>query len=105
MVSDEWLGLLPLTGGGVVLQPFERTQLAAQRAWDQRPAVEWLRRGEAELVLLFRPDAMPGLWTSRWTPEMREALDEAYVLSHRLGNTDVLRPRESRRAPPERAAP
>lgn len=95
VVSDEWLGLLPLARRDVVLQPFERTQLAEQGAWDQDPTVEWLRRGEAELVLLYRPEGLPGLWRSRWSSEMRAALEEAYVVTYRLGATDVLRPRRT----------
>ena len=103
VATDEWLGLLPLVGKRVELQPFERTHLAASGAWNPAEAGRWLREGRAELVLLFRPDGMPGLWTSRWSPEMRRALEEAYVVRERIGSTDVLVPR--RASPLEDGAP
>jgi hypothetical protein len=76
-----------------VLQPHERKHLVTHGQWDQAPAVEWLRCGEADLVLLYRPEGLESLWQGMWTPEIRAALAQSYVVERRIGSTLVLRPR------------
>lgn len=93
VLAGQWLGLLPLAEHDIVLQPHERTHLVKHGLWNQAPAVEWLRRGEAELIVLYRPEGLEGLWQGMWTPEMRAAMDEAYVEQDRIGSTRILRPR------------
>ena len=94
VVTGQWLGLLPLAGLDIVLPLHERKHLVTHGQWDQIPAVDWLRRGEAERVLLYRPEGLEAWWQGMWTPEMLAALEQSYVVEQRIGSTMVLRPRD-----------
>ncbi|MDA8016035.1 MAG: hypothetical protein MPN21_01205 [Thermoanaerobaculia bacterium] len=93
IVAGQWLGLLPLADRDVTLQPHERQHLVTHGHWDQKPAVDWLRRGEAEMILLYRPPEIAELWQGMWTQELRKAIEECYAVEEFIGSTQVLRPR------------
>lgn len=94
VLADETMGLLPMVGKDIVLQPFELTQLARQGLWDDGRVVADLRAARFGLVLVNDGPATPAFWVrERWTPRMRDALREAYVPTGALAGATLYRPR------------
>jgi hypothetical protein len=92
VLADEALGLLPLAGRSVHVQPFELTQLAYRGAWDPAPFLAELDRREFAAVLVYKVPWSP-IHRTRWTPEMLELLERGYDASGVVGHTVVYRPR------------
>jgi hypothetical protein len=88
ILADEYMGMLTLQGRPLHLQPFEVTQLARAGKWDQTPLLESIKNREFAVILLFdRP------WVQeRWTPEMLDAITEAYILADSLAENLVYKP-------------
>jgi hypothetical protein len=84
VLADEYMGLLPLAGRPIYIQPFEATQLANSGLWDQSPFLEAIERQEFSLVLIFRVGGS-GFERARWTPEMLEAIDTHYKKVNEVG--------------------
>jgi hypothetical protein len=92
VVADEELGLLPLAGRPVHVQPFELTQLARSGAWDPAPFLAELDRGDFAAVLVYRVPWSP-IHRTRWTPEMLARLERGYRPAAMIGHTVVYRPK------------
>lgn len=87
VVADEAMGMIPLNGKGLYIQPFAQKQLVDAGLWDQRPFVEAIKRGEFSMILLYKD------WRSdRWTDEMLSAIRASYRLERTVGDTDVYHP-------------
>jgi 4-amino-4-deoxy-L-arabinose transferase-like glycosyltransferase len=93
VLADEALGLLPLDGRPVHVQPFELTQLAHRGAWDPAPFLAELDRRAFAAVLVYRVP-WSEIHRTRWTPEMLERLERGYDASGVVGHTVVYRPKE-----------
>lgn len=94
VLADETMGMLPIAGRPILLQPFEMAQLARQGIWDPSPVVADLRRGRFGLVLVADGPATLPAWThERWTDEMLEALHERYEATGSLADATLYRPR------------
>lgn len=97
VLTDEQMGLLPLTGRSIYLQPFELTQLANEGVWDQTPLLEAIRRQEFGAIMIFEVRGVD-LVEERWTPEMLAQVRRAYRPTARIGDdfayVAVYRPRE-----------
>jgi hypothetical protein len=96
ILADEYMGLLVMNEREVFLRPFHFTQLAHQGRWDQSKLVADLRAGCFSLILVSdqRPVFSEALVSSRWTEEMRAAIQETYEPTQVLAGTTVYRPRE-----------
>jgi hypothetical protein len=92
VLADEDMGLLPVDGRPIVIQPFEMTQLARAGRWDQRPFLDELDRQAFAAILIYRVPGL-GLERQRWTDEMLGVIDRRYVFDQRVGLTEVYRPR------------
>ena len=92
VLADEDMGLLPLDGRPIVIQPFEMTQLARAGRWDQRPFLAELDRQAFGAILIYRVPGL-GLERQRWTDEMLRVIDRRYVFERRIGLTEIYRPR------------
>lgn len=92
VLADEDMGLLPLDGRPITVQPFEMTQLARAGRWDQRPFLDDLERQAFAAILIYRVPRL-GLERQRWTDEMLRVIDRRYVLDQRIGLTEIYRPR------------
>ena len=92
VLADEDMGLLPLDGRPIAIQPFEMTQLARAGRWDQRPFLDALERQAFAAILIYR---VPGLALERqrWTDVMLRVIDRRYVFDQRIGLTEIYRPR------------
>jgi len=91
ILADEHAGLLILAGRRIVLQPFEMTQLAAAGLWDETPLLDAMRRGEYPLVLMYNPMRNPELRMERWSPRMRQVINQYYRAEMQAAETLVYR--------------
>jgi len=94
VLADEELGLLPLAGRAVELQPFELSALARRGSWDEAPLLAALERQEFELILMYRVPWSP-LHRTRWTPAMLERIERKYERVGAVGPTVLYRPRRA----------
>lgn len=91
ILADEHAGLLTLAGRRISLQPFEMTQLAAAGIWDETPLLDAMRRGEYPLVLMYNPMLNPELRMERWSPRMRQVINQYYRAEMQAAETLVYR--------------
>ena len=91
ILADEHAGLLTLAGRRIILQPFEMTQLEAADLWDETPLLEAMRRGQYPLVLMYNPMMNPQLRMERWTPRMRQVINQYYRAEMQAAETLVYR--------------
>jgi len=92
VLADEDMGLLARAGLPIFFQPFEMTQLARAGRWDQRPLLGDIERQAFAAILIYAIPEVP-LHRDRWTDEMLQAIERRYVVSERVGQTLVFRPR------------
>ncbi len=90
-LADEHMGLLTLIGQPILFQPFEMSQLALARQWDETPFVESLRAGAYPLLLLYQPMANPSLRFERWTPAMLRAINDVFRPDGQYAETIIYR--------------
>ncbi len=96
VLADETMGMLPVTGHAILLQPFEMTQLSRQGIWDQSRLLADLRAGRFALVLINDGPNTPESWTrERWTPEMLTAIHARYEAVGAFADATLYRPRRS----------
>jgi len=93
VLADEHMGLVPLEGERIYLQPFEFSQLARDGRWDQRPLVEEIRAGEFDAILIWEPPGLPAVVEERWTGEMLRAVEASYEPAETHAFTTVYRPK------------
>ena len=93
VLTDVYIGLLPLNGQQIYYQPFELTQLARNGHWDQRPFLRALDEGEFAAILIRHDDY--------WTPETHERINERYEPVEEIG--DIVWSTERSRRPCESA--
>jgi hypothetical protein len=92
VLTDEHMGLLPLNGKRIRLQPFEMTQLSRDGFWRQDRAVETIRDEEYAVVMMWEPPFARDIKRDRWTEEMRGAIEAHYEPTDRLADMVVYRP-------------
>jgi MFS family permease len=84
ILADEYMGMLTLQGRPLVIQPFEVTQLAREGHWDQTPLLDRIHNKEFAAIIIYEP------WSGeRWTPEMREAINQSYILADIIAENKV----------------
>ncbi len=91
VLTDEHMGLLPLNGKRIHLQPFEMTQLSRD-GWDQGRAVETIRDEKYAVIMMWEPPFARDIKQDRWTPEMLGAVEDHYEPTGRLADMVVYRP-------------
>ncbi len=93
VLTDEHMGLLPLNGKRIHLQPFEMTQLSRDGSWKQDRAVETIREEEYAVVMMWEPPFARDIKQDRWTEEMLGAIRTHYEPTDRLADMVVYRPK------------
>ena len=95
VLTDEYMGLLPLNGKRIQLQPFEMTQLSRHDgAWNQDRAVRSIRQEEYAVVMMWEPPFARDIKQDRWTEKMLGAVEAHYEPEERLADMVVYRPRD-----------
>jgi len=94
VLADEYMGLLPLEGRRIYLQPFEMTQLAREERWDQDPLLRDIRQTRFSAILIFEPPGARWLVEDRWTEEMLEQIEAHYEPEDTFALTRVYLPKE-----------
>ena len=96
VLADEEMGMLPLVGQPIQLQPFELAQLAQAGRWNQEPLLANIIDRQYAVILIWIIPSFP-LEQQRWTDEMLTTIEQAYVIDQRItrsnGETLVYRPR------------
>lgn len=92
VLTDEHMGLLPLNGKRIRLQPFEMTQLSRDGSWNQDRAVETIREEEYAVIMMWEPPFARDIKRDRWTEEMLGAVEAHYEPTERLADMVVYRP-------------
>ena len=92
VLVDEWSGLLVRNGLPIPIQPMEFTQLKAAGLWSDAELIDRIRRKEFSAVLFYEPTRQRMI-SVRWTPEVRQAVYDAYERDTSLIDTLVYRPK------------
>lgn len=90
VITDDFMGLLPLDRRPILIEPFGMTLLAHSGMWDQRPFLDALDRGEFATIIV---SSMNGeLDPQRWTEEMQRIIRARYKVVNRIGAALVYKP-------------
>ena len=89
VLADEAMGLLPLNGKSIELQPFEMTQLVRAGVWNQSFLLEAIDAKRYDAILISRSPSIQ----DRWTPKMLEHIEAAYEPRMKLRRTTLYEPR------------
>jgi hypothetical protein len=92
VLDDEQMGLLPLEGRRIYIQPFEFSQLSREGKWNEQSFVEEIQRAEFEAILIFEPPGASGLVEDRWTPRMLREIEAHYEPAETVADTTIYRP-------------
>jgi hypothetical protein len=93
VLLDEYMGLAPLAGRPIYLQPFELSQLEQAHLWDSAALIDAIQRREFSAILLYEPGFGPPMIVSRWSPEIREAIWGNYSAAASHAGTWVYLPK------------
>jgi 4-amino-4-deoxy-L-arabinose transferase-like glycosyltransferase len=100
VLADDYMGLLPLNGRRIYLQPFEMTQLARDGAWDQSPLVRAIEEERFPVIMMWKPPFAREIKRDRWTPEMLKEIRAHYEpTDDDLADMVIYRPKESQKEP------
>ena len=95
VLADDYMGLLPLNGRHIYLQPFEMTQLARDGAWDERPLVRDIKEGQFPIIMMWKPPFAREIKRDRWTPKMLKEIRVHYERTNNdLADMVIYRPKE-----------
>lgn len=94
VLTDDYMGLLPLNGRSIYLQPFEMTQLARDGAWDQRPLLRAIEEERFPVIMIWKPPFAREIKRDRWTPEiLREIRAHYEPTKNDLADMVIYRPK------------
>jgi len=92
ILTDEYMGLLPLAGKRIYYQPFEYKMLSEGGLWDDLDFMGSIVGHEYSAVLLYDPP----FWSSydaRWSKRLQSAINSSYEVETTIANTEILKPR------------
>lgn len=92
ILTDEYMGLLPLAGKRIYYQPFEYKMLSEGGLWDDLDFMGSIVAQEYGAVLLYDPP----FWSSydaRWSKRLQSAINSSYEVEKTIANTEILKPR------------
>jgi hypothetical protein len=92
VLADEWMGLLPLTGRTIYVQPLEMLENARQGLWDPGSLVRDVDARRFSLITIYYDPGYP-VATERWTPELLEAVAHNYTPVRTVYDTIEYEPR------------
>jgi hypothetical protein len=74
VLADEYMGLLPVAGRPLYLQPAELAQLQRAGRWDASSLIASIQRREFSAILLYEPPFGDPMIVARWPPAVRNAI-------------------------------
>ncbi len=92
VLADEYMGLIPLAGQTVYMQPFEYKQLVDGGIWDDTPIVKDISNKKFAAILIYNPPDWNS-FSERWTPFMRLEILNNYQETGYYAQTTVYIPR------------
>jgi hypothetical protein len=95
VLADEYMGLLPINGKRIYLQPAEFTQLQAQGLWSDAQLIEQINQRQFPMIALYEPataDTEP-LIVQRWPKPVRDAIYANYEVRERLADALIYVPK------------
>jgi hypothetical protein len=98
VLADEYMGLIPLSGRRLYLQPFEFKQLQATNRWRDDALIASIQREEFSAILLYQPRTWNAI-IARWAPEVRNTIYAHYSLEKTLAETFIYLPKTGSSAP------
>jgi len=79
VLADEYMGLLPLVGRSLYLQPAEFARLQRVGQWDVSSLIAAIERREFSAILLYEPPFGEPMIATRWPPQVRTAIWANYT--------------------------
>lgn len=76
VLTDAAMGMLPLTGHHIWMEPFKMSQLARAGLWNEQPLLEDLHAHRFALIVLMLERDRPA--PDQWTPAMWTAIQQNY---------------------------
>jgi len=90
VLADGLMGLLPLAGRQIYLQPFEFTQLSDAGVWDETPLVDAIKNKKFGLIaIVVSPE---DLCKQRWTEAQLQAVETNYHPVKTFAGTTIFKP-------------
>jgi hypothetical protein len=94
MLADEFMGLLPINGKPIQIQPFEFNMLNIAGLWDENALIGRIERHEFKTIALYVPmRGSANLMMSRWPKTVRDAIYANYVMQDRLAENLIYVPK------------
>ena len=93
LLTDEYMGMLPLAGKRIYYQPFEYKMLSEGGLWDDMDFMASIVNHEYSALLLYDPP----YWSSydaRWSKRLQSAINASYQVRDRIADTEIWKPRE-----------
>jgi hypothetical protein len=94
VLTDDYMGLLPLQGRRIYFQPFEMTQLSRDGDWNQDPFVRDISKEKFPVIMIWSPPFAREIKQDRWTPRMLEEIHDHYERKNRIADMVIYRPQE-----------
>ncbi len=93
VLSDEYMAVLPDNKIPLYIQPFELTQLANAKIWDQSDFIAAINQQSFPLILIHHFPFYP-VYLERWTDEMLTTIYENYVANNFRANSLFFEPKD-----------
>jgi hypothetical protein len=93
VLADEYLGLIPLAGQTIYMQPFEFKQLKDAGIWDDTTFAGDILHKKFSAILIYNPEGWDS-FSERWTPLLRTEIEANYEITGNYAQTDVYTPRK-----------
>jgi hypothetical protein len=94
VITDEFMGLLPVEGQTIQFQPFELSQMAQDGTWDESVFLDLIASKAYEVIMIYQPARYPTVSEERWTQAMRNQINQSYRPMARVGETTVYQPKD-----------
>lgn len=93
VLADEYMGLVPLAGKRLYIQPFEFKAMSDANVWDQTPFLQDIASRKFDMILWFSSHEWKSI-EGRWTAAQRSAINQYYTEDQLIGEVHVMAPRK-----------
>jgi hypothetical protein len=93
VLADEYMGLVPLAGKQLYLQPFEYKQMADAKIWDETPFLTDVSNHKFDLIVWYQPATWEAI-KARYTTAQIYTIKSDYELDTVIGDVYLYRPKK-----------